>query len=272
MAGVKISQLQDGGALQSTDAFPVARGSLTRKILGARLLDPLQSLDTRLNALSANTIFVVDSPTIDLTYNSVTRTLSADWLGTSFNTVSSSTINLGWNASTRTLSATTQEGFQKINANFVAQNALSQTSVEFLSLPSWTKRITVVCDQLSLANNGQAVIQLGTSSGYEITNYQVVVATNVDNTITSSGTGSGFLITQEDMSPTFTLCGTITITNLPGTNTWVTNYMLGTGASGNVVIGSGTKTLASTLDRIRLFAGTGVGSFDGGRVNIICEG
>jgi microcystin-dependent protein len=78
MAGVKISQLQDGGALQSTDAFPVARGSLTRKILGAQLLDPLQSLDTRLNALSANTIFVVDSSTIDLSYNSSTRTLSAD--------------------------------------------------------------------------------------------------------------------------------------------------------------------------------------------------
>lgn len=54
MAGVKISQLQDGGALQSTDAFPVARGSLTRKILGAQLLDPLQSLDTKIGSLSSD--------------------------------------------------------------------------------------------------------------------------------------------------------------------------------------------------------------------------
>jgi hypothetical protein len=110
MAGVKISQLQDGGTLQATDAFPVARGSLTRKILGAQLLDPLQSLDTRLNALSANTIFVANSPTIDLTYNSVTRTLSADVSTTvrnasAINVVDSSTIDLDWNASTRTLSA-----------------------------------------------------------------------------------------------------------------------------------------------------------------------
>ena len=56
MAGVKISQLQDGGALQNTDAFPVARGSFTRKILGAQLLDPVQSLNTKLDGLSADVI------------------------------------------------------------------------------------------------------------------------------------------------------------------------------------------------------------------------
>ena len=94
MAGVKISQLQDGGALQSTDAFPVARGSFTRKIAGSELLTP------------AN-FNVADSPTIDLTWNSSTRTLSADvsTAVTSFNVVDSPTIDLTWNSSTRTLSA-----------------------------------------------------------------------------------------------------------------------------------------------------------------------
>jgi hypothetical protein len=84
MAGVKISQLQDGGALQATDAFPVARGSLTRKILGAQLLD-------------ANTINVVDSPTIDLDWNASTRTLSADanYLLTLINTLSTNMQNIG---------------------------------------------------------------------------------------------------------------------------------------------------------------------------------
>jgi hypothetical protein len=92
MAGVKISQLQDGGALQPTDAFPVARGSFTRKILGAQLLDPIQSLNTRLNALSADVstvvrnasaINVVDSPTIDLDWNASTRTLSSSVINSS---------------------------------------------------------------------------------------------------------------------------------------------------------------------------------------------
>jgi hypothetical protein len=80
MAGVKISQLQDGGALQNTDAFPVARGSFTRKILGAQLLTP-----TNFN--------VADSPTIDLNWNSSTRTLSAGLVGFLNKTSNYSAIN-----------------------------------------------------------------------------------------------------------------------------------------------------------------------------------
>jgi hypothetical protein len=58
MAGVKISQLQDGGALQSTDAFPVARGSLTRKILGADLLTKFAELDTKINQVSSDAMII----------------------------------------------------------------------------------------------------------------------------------------------------------------------------------------------------------------------
>lgn len=58
MAGVKITQLGNGGALQPTDAFPVARGNLTRFILGNQLLDPLNNLSTRVTTLenSSNTL------------------------------------------------------------------------------------------------------------------------------------------------------------------------------------------------------------------------
>jgi hypothetical protein len=136
MAGVKISQLQDGGALQPTDAFPVARGSFTRKIAGSELLTPTNfnvadsptinlnwdsttrtlSADVSTAVKEASAFNVVDSSTIDLNWNASTRTLSADVStavkeASAFNVVDSSTIDLDWNASTRTLSAGIQNGF-----------------------------------------------------------------------------------------------------------------------------------------------------------------
>ena len=122
MAGVKISQLQDGGALQNTDAFPVARGSFTRKIAGSELLTP-----TNFN--------VADSPTIDLDWNSTTRTLSADVStavkeASAFNVVDSPTIDLNWNASTRTLSAdviTSSFGFIPTGAIMVFPSTIAPT-------------------------------------------------------------------------------------------------------------------------------------------------
>lgn len=94
MPGVKISNLQDGAALQNTDSFPVARGGATRRIEGSRLLTP-------------ETFQIQSTPTIGLNWNSNTKTLQASATSavTSFNTVNSPTINLNWNSSTRTLSA-----------------------------------------------------------------------------------------------------------------------------------------------------------------------
>ena len=64
---------------QSPDQIPIARGfgagGQTLKITVGSLID---SIKTDVSAISANTISVVDSPTIDLTYNSTTRVLSAD--------------------------------------------------------------------------------------------------------------------------------------------------------------------------------------------------
>lgn len=64
---------------QSPDQIPIARGfgagGQTLKITVGALVDKIK---TDIGELSANTISVIDSPTIDLTYNSSTRQLSAD--------------------------------------------------------------------------------------------------------------------------------------------------------------------------------------------------
>jgi hypothetical protein len=192
-----------------------------------------------------------------------------------FNVTDSNTIDLNFNTTTRTLCAEVNPNiFQKINFDASSlQDVTNKSQVEFLNIPNWTKRITFICNKVSATNNGYISLQIGTQTGgFEDAGYEVIVAINIDPSITSSGILSGYLINQQDMSPGYTLTGTITLTNLIGTNTWVANGMLGTATTGNIVIAAGTKTLSSTLDRIRIIADTAVGTLSGGTVNIICEG
>ena len=53
MAGVKISQLQDGGTLQADDQFVIARSALSRKLAGSDLLNRFTDIDTRINGVSS---------------------------------------------------------------------------------------------------------------------------------------------------------------------------------------------------------------------------
>jgi len=101
MAGpTRISQLTDGAPVQETDQIPVARGSgasgYTYKVDAGRLVSDLLN--------------VTNTPSVNLSFDTSTRTLSADVStavkeASAFNVVDSSTINLDWNTSTRTLSA-----------------------------------------------------------------------------------------------------------------------------------------------------------------------
>jgi microcystin-dependent protein len=77
MPGVKISDLPLA-TLQGPDIFPVARGGLTLGVKASDILNRITKIETDLSTLSSGTITVIDSPTIDLTYNSTTRQLSAD--------------------------------------------------------------------------------------------------------------------------------------------------------------------------------------------------
>jgi microcystin-dependent protein len=77
MPGVKISDLPLA-TLQGPDIFPVARAGITLGVRASDILNRFISNETSMGDLSSRTISVIDSPTIDLTYNSTTRYLSAD--------------------------------------------------------------------------------------------------------------------------------------------------------------------------------------------------
>jgi len=147
----------------------------------------------------------------------------------------------------------------------------SGTSIDFTSIPAWVKRITVMFSGVSVSGTSVIQVQLGTSSGVETTGYSTMVGliSTTNNTTRGVIYTSGFgLSTSGAASDTWR--GNIVFTLVTG-STWT-----GTGnfynSTDGVTISAGTKTTASTLDRIRITTVNGTDTFDAGSVNILYEG
>ena len=139
----------------------------------------------------------------------------------------------------------------------------SGTSVDFTSIPSWVKRITVMLNGVSQNSTQFVGIQLGDSGGVETTGYTSRAAPA--NGTGSAGTSS-FLLEAAGTSSDL-LYGNATITLL-ASNTWTYGSAVMT-SGGSQYIGSGVKTLSGTLDRIRVQANGA--TFDAGTINILYE-
>lgn len=144
----------------------------------------------------------------------------------------------------------------------------SGTSHDFTSLPTWVKRITVMLNGVSTNGTSQVRIQIGTSSGIETTGYLGVAYTigSTGSQWTSAGceieSGAGSGVTRH---------GKI-ILSLFGSNSWIFNANLGRSETVYGLLSAGSKTLAGTLDRIRLTTVNGTDTFDAGSFNILYEG
>lgn len=166
---------------------------------------------------------------------------------------------LGWATTTRMTLAT-------------AQNSTSGTSIDFTSIPSWVKRITVMFDEVSTSGTSPLQIQLGDSGGFETSSYSGVSFTASSGTDQVAMT-SGFLLT---VSTTYTPAAGVNSgayhLSLMGSNKWVIHGGLGQPAGPRGFISSGVKTLSATLDRIRVTTVNGTDTFDAGSINILYEG
>ena len=157
--------------------------------------------------------------------------------------------------------------------------ATSGTAIDFTSIPSWVKRITVILDGVSTSGaTNNVLLQLGDSGGVETTGYLGYASTvyiNINTlAVTSAATGAtdGFPVFFGAASTT--RYGSYTLHNISG-NIWVANYTFGaTDATtlNGTSQGGGNKTLSGTLDRVRLTTTGGTDTFDAGSVNIIYEG
>jgi hypothetical protein len=146
----------------------------------------------------------------------------------------------------------------------------SGTSIDFTSLPTGIKRITVMFNATSLNATGAIIVQVGsgsfTTSGYAgaYGYYQNAGASS------SAVLTTGFGAYAPAQTAAEVQVGVMVITNLSG-NTWI-SAMNGTNSNTGVgYTGSGTVTFGGVLDRVRITTVAGTSSFDAGTINILFE-
>jgi hypothetical protein len=149
----------------------------------------------------------------------------------------------------------------------------SGTSIDFTSIPSWVKRVTVMFDGVSWNSLVTPLIQLGDSGGIETTGYISIAgatSTAAGASATTSTTGFGVL---GGWSSGDVFYGSIIFSLLnASTNTWAAqgNFSVDTSSTDWAVFTSGTKSLSATLDRVRITSSAAI-TFDAGTINILYE-
>ena len=150
----------------------------------------------------------------------------------------------------------------------------SGTSIDFTSIPSWVKRITVMFSGVGTSGSSLVILRLGTSSGIETSGYLGNTAQLV-NTATSANlthSGNNGIVTDGAANSAAIRQGAIFISLLnTSTNTWAISGNIGRSDANTCSTLGGIKPLAATLDRVRITTVNGTDTFNAGSVNILYE-
>ncbi len=146
----------------------------------------------------------------------------------------------------------------------------SPTSIDFTSIPSWVKRITMLLTGVSTNGSTQLAVRLGTASGIETSGYTCVGSTIGAAAVGSASATTSFII---DLTAAVNAATGILVLDQITTNVWVAAGQFVVAATSTTLV-TGTKTVAATLDRVRLTTTTlptPTDTFDAGTVNIFYE-
>lgn len=147
----------------------------------------------------------------------------------------------------------------------------SGTSIDFTSIPSWVKRVTVMFNGVSTNGTSLLLVQLGDAGGVEITGY-ASQANSITTTpaVTATTSTAGFVLGAAALVAASTYSGTTSIVKLDG-NSWVCSSLIIRDGTASSNFGAGTKTLSETLTQIRITTVGGTDTFDAGSINILYE-
>jgi hypothetical protein len=170
---------------------------------------------------------------------------------------------------TQTLTNKTIQGGAITSGTAVA--ATSGTSVDFTSIPSWVKRITVMFSVVSTSGTAPMLIQLGTSSGVVSTGYASVSSVIGAGVATASNT-TGFILAPSSIYiiSGHTFSGSLSL-DLIGSNIWALSGAICAPEQPYNYTSTGSKTLAAVLDRVRITTTNGTDTFSAGTINILYE-
>jgi hypothetical protein len=168
---------------------------------------------------------------------------------------------------TQTLTNKTIQGGAITSGTAVAST--SGTAIDFTSIPSWVKRVTVMYSGVSTNGTSNYLVQIGsgsvTGSGYASAAFSID-GTNATGVSTST---AGFLTARLSTAAAL-FTGSIVISNITG-NTWVESGSLINISAGWGTTSTGSLALAGVLDRIRITTANGTDTFDAGSINILYE-
>jgi hypothetical protein len=139
----------------------------------------------------------------------------------------------------------------------------SGTSIDFTSIPSWVKRITVMLSGVS--TNGSAIVMVQIGSGSVTTSGYLGSGTYG----ATSNFTTGFAVGNSGAAA-YSRYGSMTILNVSG-NTWVASYAGGLSGVAEFGCGGGNVVLGGALDRVRITTNNGTDTFDAGSINILYE-
>ena len=174
----------------------------------------------------------------------------------------------------KTLTSPTISGTPVMSASVItsatAQASTSGTSIDFTSIPSWVKRITIMLSGVSLSGTSLELIQIGAGSvantGYLSTSTYLNGAGGATTTATT-----GFVVNSAGTA-TYAISGIVTLALInSSTNLWVASGFLAFDNTAYTIGMAGTKTLSGTLDRVRITSINGTDTFDAGSINILYE-
>ena len=143
----------------------------------------------------------------------------------------------------------------------------SGTVVDFTSIPSWVKRISVVFQGVSLSATANILVQLGTGGTptYTTSGY-LSTSAGIDTTSATASATTGFNIKTDGAAQVFS--GIMTIINITG-NSWVASHV-GKKSTTTITTGGGDVALGAVLTAVRITS-TSTDTFDAGSINILYE-
>jgi hypothetical protein len=168
-----------------------------------------------------------------------------------------------------TTNGTTWSSTQKIvQGASVAPSGTAAAS--FTNLPSWVKRVTIQFSALTSATlNATMAVQLGTGATptYTTSGYVGAIGLTFNGTAsTTTAFSSGFLF-NTGFAANSPVHGTVTLTNLTGTN-WVGTINFSRSGTSVTGAGGGVIDIGATLTAVQILCSA---NYNGGTVNILYE-
>jgi hypothetical protein len=162
------------------------------------------------------------------------------------------------------ISTITSKSTTGVISSGTAVASTSGTSIDFTSIPSWVKRITVMFSGVSTNGSSDVMVQLGTGGAPTTSGYLGSGTNNA--TIFNFSTG----FRDGNQSATCVRHGSYIFTLL-GNNTWACSAVLGRSDAATINNLGGSVPLAGVLNMVRVTTVNGTDTFDAGSINILYE-